>query len=342
MAYPAHGSTSWDSSLKTYINEQMPSVVLTSDDVDVTGVADCTSTVNSALASLDANRGGNVYLPNGKLYTASGFVSTIQGAALIGIEGQPGIDDTLSKGTTQVVVGDGVWGLTLGSSSATHWRGYRVSNIHFYEKNSGQALGGLRALRVCMSHFDRVAAGGFSGSGARGILLDGTGDNAQYNTFLDCRAGHCNIGYHQKAANGTRWLGGYMDGNSEGSFSIASGSLGMKLESGDTFRGMGVCLQGFDTLAEIGSNIGHEFYGLRVEVWNTAAVHVLGTGSGSRGAKIIGSGDNTLNGSVGAGVVIDSGASDTYDGMWIANVSAGNQRHVNNGTGTIILYSGQT
>lgn len=277
-----------------------------------------TAAVNSSFAGI----GTAVYFPTGKYLILTGLTATLAGVTFIG-EGQSGIS-TLGTGDTQIICGNGIWGLTLGSASSTEHRGYGVYNLNFFEQNVGQALGGIRLFRSNNSIFSNVSLGDFTVG--TGMLIDGTGDNTQYTTLDNCRFGKAAVAFHQKAANGTRIIGGYFEGGTP-----TASSKGLQLESGDTFRSLGTVVQGYDTLIEIGTNLGHEFYGLRCEAWTTQAIHVLGTGSGARSTKIFGFGDNSINGSVGSGIVIDAGAQDTMIGIEFIACSP---RVTDNGTNT--------
>jgi hypothetical protein len=303
---------------------------------DATGSVDCTAIFNTLVAKLDVNRAGTIQFSQGIYYTASGLVATGDGTTIIG-EGGHGVADNLGKGSTQIKVGNGAWGLTCGPSSAiSQFRGYHVEGLHFYELNGGLAAGGLKVRFGASNGIYRgVAAGRFTAG--EGITVDGTGSNAQYNTFDDCRTGQCLVAVHNKAANGTRWKGGYLDGSGNGGAPTLT-SIGMKLESGDSFRSHGTINQGYDTLLEVGTNSNHWIDGMRFEVFHTQAVHVLGTGSGSRGAHIYGTGTNSILGSIGTGIVIDSGASDTdVRGLSFTSVAT---KITDNGTNTLRTNSG--
>jgi len=305
---------------------------------DLTGATDTTGAFNTIKALLDSNRAGTIYFSQGKYLTTSGYVVDNQGTTLVG-EGQSGVSDTLAKGCTQILVGSGVWGLTIGSTSSSEWRGYRMENMHFYEASPGTALGGCWARRVNDSNFTNCSFGNFTKPGANTFFLDGTGDNAQYNNFINCRFGAGGtVSFRNVAANGTYFNGGCYFEALGGGGSPVAGSIALKLESGDTADVHGR-FQGYDTLVEVGPNIGHRI-DIRAEHWTTQAVHVLGTGSGSRGARIWVDGDNSISGSVGSGVVIDSGATNTIVQAHIENTSSAATRIVDNGTGTIIISDG--
>jgi hypothetical protein len=300
-------------------------------DIPNDETTDMAPMIQAAINSLDTNRAGTIVFPDqGKLYIASGLTAVKQGTALVS-DALPGTSDDLARGSLQIIVGPGIWGLTVGSPTAAHFRGYRVAGIHFFEKTAGTALGGIKIINASNGSYERVACGRFTNG--TGIFNAGGGGNqqSQYNTFTDCRVGKCAIGYRQTGANGTVWMGGLADGATNGP-NLTAGSIGFKIESGDTFRAFGTRVQGYDTLYELGPNLGHELHGVRCEIWGTQAVHVL---ANSRGAYLTGFGDNSLRGGGGMGVVIDSGASDTANGMDMRDCSGGPM--VDRGTRTRLL-----
>lgn len=275
------------------------------------GSTDDTAAWQAAHTAMDSNRGGIIFLPQGVgSYIASNIAFTKPGIAIIG-GGMCGTSDELAKGSSRIIVGDGIFGFTFGSASSSTSLGYRLQYLDFYEKNSAGALGGVKILRTSNNRIDSCMFGRFtktSGANGTGLYVDGTGDESQYNVLVDVRFGKCTHGYHQKVANGTRMIGCYFDGSTNGQAPTA-GSIGCYVESGDTFRAIGTNFQGFDTLLDLSANIGHEVVAGRFEVWTTQAVKLRG-GAGAQGTKISGQGDNSLNGTVGIGVVIDSGVLD--------------------------------
>ncbi len=295
------------------------------------GTTDDSAAIQAAIDSIDVNRGGTVYLPQGKYYIATGLTcTTVTGLHLMG-EGSPGIDHTVAKGSTQIIVGDGQWGLTLGDFSAEYWRGWRASNLQFFEKNAGMALGGLWQKSGSDSSFYSCEFGNFTAG--KGIYLDGsngsggTGHYSQYNSFVDCRVGICLTGIHCFQSGGNRFTNCYVNG---GVNSVpGTGNLGVKFELGDSNMLIGTLLSGYDTLVEIGNNLYSKMVACRVEDWRTQAVHVL---TGSRDAHIQLTGTNNIAGSLGSGVVIDSGATDTRVDSQIISISSSALRVVDNGT----------
>lgn len=262
---------------------------------------DDSAVFQAAINSLDPNRGGRINVPQGKYLLGTGLVCpTTQGLELVG-EGQTGVSDNLVSGSTRFRVANGQVGLTLGTSGATEFRGHRLSNIHFYEQNVGQAVGGIHMINVCDSTFDRVACGGFTAG--YGIFSDAVGSFGQYNTYIDCRVGRCLYGYRQIAGIGARWLGGQADGSQNGVLSPIVGSIGFWIESGDSFMALGTLAAGFETLWDLGPQIGHHLNGIRCEVWSGKAVRVR---PGARRCKISGTGDNSLIGRLGVGVSIEA------------------------------------
>ncbi len=290
------------------------------------GVTDDSAAIQAAIDAANWNatftgRSGVVWFPLGKYYCATGLTATDNathpGLTLQG-EGVAGIDNNLGSAATEIIVGNGQWGLTLGSGTSS-FRGYSVRDLGFSEKNAGLALGGLRIRGSSNGVYERCSFGRFTAG--YGIYVDGidAGTQAQYNTFYDCRVGRCLIGYHQNNANGTRWLGGYFDGNNNGGLSLLTNSIGIEVTSGDTFRSFGTVVQGFTTLASLAGR-NPELHGMRAEIWSAQAVLVTST---CIGAYVQCHGDNSLIGSGGAnglGIVIQAGATDTKIEAQIDNI----------------------
>jgi hypothetical protein len=177
-----------------------------------------------------------------------------------------------------------------------------LENLHFYEDNAGQALGGVRVLTSNNGCFTRLACGGFTAG--TGIYLEGPGgsNQSQYTMFIDCRVGRCLYGFHQVGAIGTRWIGGQADGSQNGVLSPIADSIGFWAETGDTFTAIGTLAAGYETLWDLGPQSGHSLTGIRCELWETVAVRVR---AGSKQARINGSGDNSLIGNHGTGVLVE-------------------------------------
>jgi hypothetical protein len=280
------------------------------------GVTDDSAAIQAAINATDPNRGGAIFFPQGKYYIATGLTITNPGVALIG-EGQGGVSDELANGSTRIIVGNGIWGLTCGSTTSSSFLGVRIEYLEFCEQNTGQALGGVRIYRMSNNTFVGGSVGRFTAG--TGFLVDGTGGQSQYNVFINWRFGKCATGYQQKAANGTRQIACYYEGSTNGQTPTA-GSTGCLVTSGDTFRAIGCVFQGFDTLVDLSANEGHELVSARFEVWTTQAV-ILRGGAGAQGARITGEGDNTLMGSVGTGIVLSSGVIDPMIDVYLIGVA---------------------
>lgn len=277
---------------------------------------DDSAAIQAAIDACDANRGGTVLFPQGRYKIVTGLIVTKPGTQLIG-EGGRGVSSDLANGSTRIIVGNGIWGVTIGSSSSSIFLGSSIRDLMFCEENAGQALGGVKLLRTSNCYFEGLQVGAFTAG--TGFLADGTGDQTQYNTFVDCRFGKCAKGYEQKAANGTVMLSCYFDGSTNGLTPTAS-TTGCLITSGDTFRAIGTRFQGYDTLLDLSANIGHHVEAARFEVFTTQAV-ILRGGAGAQGAKITGQADNSLNGSIGTGVVLSSGVIDPDIDLHIVNVA---------------------
>lgn len=295
------------------------------------GVTDSSAAIQAADTACQVHAfftglGGTIAYPEGKYYVATGITSTHAGTRHLGL-GTSGISDDLSTGSVQIIAGDGQWGLTVGTDGVSDFRGFNVKGLHLFEKNAGQALGGLRILSSSNGLYEGVGVGEFTAG--KGVLLDGHDGStqAQYNTFIDCRFGKSLVGMENKFANGTRLIGCYFEGSHNGQTPTAS-TVGLKLTSGDTFRSFGTVFQGFDTLVSVAGVYNPEFYGARFEVWTTAAVSVA---SGCTKGKFYGDGDNSLASNSGIGAVIASGAADIEMGVTFRNVKT---LYSDNGTRT--------
>lgn len=290
------------------------------------GTTDDSAAIQAAIDDVGPTYGRTIYIPKGVYYLGTGLVATNAQIQFVG-QGHPGVSSEFSLAVTDFKVGDGQIGLTLNDSSL---QGFRVENVGFYEKNAGQALGGLYVKDSADGTFISVSAGRFTAG--FGIKVQGTGGAiAQYNTFIDCRVGRCLYGYYE--ANGviaTRWIGGQADGGHNGTETPLANSIGFYINGGDSFRSNGTLAAGYDTLFYLNANTGHRVSDCRCEYWTTQAVIFK---AGATKGHVSGSGDNSLIGFLGAGVVIEAGCEDIEDLMQIENVATA-AKHIDLGTRT--------
>lgn len=278
------------------------------------GTTDDSAAIQAAINAVNSSWGGTVYLPQGTYYCATGLTATIPGTMLVG-DGIPAVSSEYGAGTTQILVGNSQWGITLGSASSTTFKGFATSGIMFLEKNAGQATGGVRLLRGSDSFFDHMACGQFTAG--TGMLIDGTGDVNQYTQLNDCRFGKCTTGLSLVTVNGLRLMGCNFDGNTNGTagFPITSGTKGLVADATcDTLRAVGTVFQGYDELVNL-QGFYHRMVGCRFEIYRTVAVRV---GATALGISVVSSTANNfiekgLNGgtNIGTVAIVTSGAVDT-------------------------------
>lgn len=360
--------------------------------------------INAAINTTFAGIGCTVFFPTGKYYVATGLTNTASGVTFMG-EGISGIGSTISDGDTQILVGNGQWGLTVGTPGSTQFRGYRVEHLHFFEKNAGQAIGGLHLVNAADSYLEDLNFGSFtnsvattftgtpgavstlgtltlasttgwptSGSGriatsgsatlraftytgvsgstltgclyrgnttdtvaasavvtadvGVGLLQDsGPSGNAQYSTLMNCKFGDCMFGHINRNCNGTRTIACLYQGTNGPA--PRAGSMGVLIETGDTFRSIGCVYQGYDTLQHFNkANNNHQVLGARWEVWGVVAVRLNG-GDGTVSCEIHGNGDNSLLHPGGdTGIII---ASDVVNAWVRATLSSTATTFVDNG-----------
>jgi len=177
----------------TSVNGQTGVVVLTSPEVQAqgpvfnvkdpaygaigNGIADDSVAIQAALNAVPL-RGGTVYFPDGQYYIGTGLTLATAGTVLQG-EGNSGQDFSLAPGTVEIIVGDGIWGLTVGSPSTGNFRGCGINQIQFYEKNTGKALGGVRAYRTGNGRYQNFSIGQF----AQSVATTFTGGTAALSTL---------------------------------------------------------------------------------------------------------------------------------------------------------------
>lgn len=299
--YLSDGSTWW--MVPRSMHGQMGWFNVVDYGADKTGAVSCSSVLATIIGLLDVNRAGTIYFPQGIYLLSTAVTCNVPGTTFIG-EAQSGISSDLAKGSTQIRVGSAIWGLSLGSTTTTEYRGYRLENLNFYEATAGTATGLVRVFRESGCRFVNCNFGACTAGW--GLLCDGTGGETSYNVIDGCKFGTCTTGYEQKAANGTRMVNCYFDGHTNTSGVTADGRVGCKVTSGDTFRAIGTIFQGYDTLVDLSANVGHVIDECRFEIFATQAV-ILRGGAGAHGARVRGSIANSINGGVGIGVSIESG-----------------------------------
>jgi hypothetical protein len=236
--------------------------------VEVFGAKGDGSTDDSAAiqAALDAigSAGGAVTF-QGKTYKiTTGLSTSTANISLVG-KGNVGQDGTLGAGSTIIEVSGAIVGFTFNSAaSSTIFRGPLLRDIHF--KGSATGTGGILLKRTNNWLLENVAVSGFTAG--YGVKSDGTGSVNQYGTLIEPKLHNCLIGYHGLLSNGIVFIGGYLDGNSNGG-SVASGTTGIMQESGDTLGLIGVRIQFYATGIDLQSGLAHEVQNSRMEGFTT-------------------------------------------------------------------------
>lgn len=273
----------------------------------------------AAIAALDPNRGGTINFNQGIYYFGTATTCGILGVCIQG-ESNPGngTQTGTGKGCTQFVAADGITWLTFNpGAGVSQWtRGPVLKNFHLYPETGATTGNGILAQVITGGIVEDVMCTDFVGG--YGFKLDGqgSGGNSQYWDFRGMFGmGGCDTGLHLKAANGCRLFGGYFEAGlvSGGTVTPHAGSVGIYVESGDTFRSYGTVLSGWETAIHVASPAAnHEFYGPRFEYCNTGI-----RTSGRRTHVYGGAFGNNLLGGVGAkaasiAVQLDSGATNCY------------------------------
>ncbi len=230
------------------------------------GVTDDSAAFQAMLDAVPAYYATRVVLTKRSYYLGSNVTTTKPG---LSIEGQvaTGQDTLVGVAGTRLLCGSGVIGLTFGSTASQIFNGPTIHNLAFVAQAG--AVGGLRLLRTNNALFKRVIATGFSAAGAFGFRSDGDVGKNQYNTMIACGAHNCRTGLDLIRDNGMTLLGGYFDGNSNGSGTPAlnppgTGSIAIKVRIGDTLRAIGVHVQFYDTAYDLEGE-GHHIDAPRIE-----------------------------------------------------------------------------
>lgn len=251
--------------------------------------------------------GGDAHLGAGRYALTSGVVSNVQGVNFSG-EGQPGICSQLAKGATQLVVSDGVTGLSFGAGQTHQTLGYGLRRLHIYAAGPQGNGVGVKITNAEQNILEDLTVSDFVNGTA--VLIDGlgSGGNAQYTDARNLNIGYSLIGLHLTGvANGFRLAGGYFSGYPN-SLTIRMGT-GILVEDTDTFDLNGTRLQGWNTAVNIRDSNSHRVYG-RFEACNTA----IRIGGNAYGVKI---GGNFCH--CGVGVYVEAGAKHIrFEPDWLA------------------------
>ncbi len=323
-----------------YIEAGITSAATVFNVKDYGAVGDATTddsgAIQDALDAVNANQGGDVFFPIGRYLLSSGISTVIQGTRLIG-QGHPGTGLGQAKGSTQIIVANGITGITFnpGATPTHQTRGYSMENLHVIAA-SGATTGNGVLVQDCERFIARdVTVSDFVGG--YGLRLDGmvSGGSAQYAELLNFSAGDCLTGLHTQNAgpNGLTMFGGYFAGQGT---DPRNGSRAIHLQKGDTCRMFGVKVQGYETALDFDATVAtdpaaHEIYGLRVEFCN------IGVNFSTNARRITVFGgvfDNSLlsGGGSNIGVQIASGAEDI---TLVRPIYAGVTQHlVDSGTRT--------
>lgn len=225
------------------------------------GVTDASDAINEALEGLDLNRGGDLFVPQGRYRLASSLLMSRQGSVFVG-EGKPGTHKLQALGSTRLLPDEGVTAIVAGTGSHATI-GFGFENLHVVGQGSGAGIVVRNAERTTVKN---VTCSDFT-SGA-GFQIDGQSGNAQYAHFDNYSGGDCLYGLHLTglAPNGLRLFGGYFQG---AGVTPRPGSIGIYVEKGDTARLFAPVIQGYETGIHIASSAaGHEIHGLRSEYNN--------------------------------------------------------------------------
>lgn len=207
------------------------------------GIDDDTEAIQSALSS--ASPGDMVYFPSGTYKITNGLSSSVPNIELRG-EGGLGQHTAVGTGSTVIDCRGTIVGFTFNSAaSSTLFQGPVIRNMTFNGSSSG--VGGILVKRANNWIIESVSVTGFTTG--HGIKSDGTGGVSQYPQLVNPNVSNCLIGIDQVLTNGLRVFGGMIDANSN-SGSIAYGTTGVRVQSGDSLRCIGLVVQyaetGFD------------------------------------------------------------------------------------------------
>jgi hypothetical protein len=204
--------------------------------------------INNVLTSLTG--GGEVVLKDGTYSLTSPIKITNSGVTLRGS----------SKGAT-ILDPVGVNGLEVGVTGSDIWH-VKISDLYFYGSTDSTAI-------ILRNPQNAVVERVWIEDYPEGILLE-CDINCNYNTFYDINTLRCTIPFH---VNGTANSNGNImyRGKFVGWRTKPSGSIGIKIERGDTFRFYGVSVENYDTgVLILNPANSHQFYGSRIEGVNVA------------------------------------------------------------------------
>jgi hypothetical protein len=264
------------------------------------GTTDDTTALQAAIAALPAN-GGTLYFPQGT-YLISGtldFGSRL-GVKVVG-EGKPGQSATVATGATTIKYTGTGWAIkwAVGAASAL-FNGITIENLHV-QGNSNSA-GGIWLGNASNCLLRDVTVSDFKNATTTGTgvkIGDTTTTGAQYNTLENVSPGACDIGLDIFQANGTRVIGGHFEDVTP---TPRTGTYGIRVRTdSDTTALIGIIIQGWDTLLDLAAT-GASALGVRCEAFKTVAYNI----SGQKCSVLGGSINNSINGSVGTGIILTS------------------------------------
>lgn len=275
------------------------------------GVTDDSTAIQAAIDACDVNRGGEVHFRAEKYAIRTGLTVTKQGTVLVGC-GMPGAAG--ANGSSRIIVASGITGITFGA--AGHGTlGYGLRCLHVIAAPGATTGNGVVVQNAENFICEDVNVSGFVGGA--GLTIDGKAGNAQYAMLVNFCAGDNLRSLHLKglAPNGARMFGGYLAaGTPSGGFVTPRvGSVGVHVETGDSFRMFGTVIQGYETGLYIQTQAkGHELHGPRFEFCNIN----LRVGGSARNVSLFGGTmTNSLlrnNGAGNIGIQIDAGAADVF------------------------------
>lgn len=294
------------------------------------GVTDDSSAIQRAIDSFGVSIGGTVYFPPGTYKITAGLTSSASDIALVGA-GNVGQSATLARGTSVINVTGAIVGFTFNSAAAsTLFGGPMIRDLQFTGTSAG--LGGILIKRTNNFVLDNVSVSDFTTG--YGLKTDGTGNVCQYGQLNNFRASRNKYGIDNVLSGGLRMLGGYIDGDDNGSFAITAGSRCIRHDSGGSvLTCIGTVFQGAETLLELhGDN--HSIMGCRFEAWGAAGSAV--SIDGNRNYVFGGSFANFIQGSVGTGVTIS--ASSVQTTVIINKIQSAAVGITDNGTDSYIFH----
>lgn len=294
------------------------------------GTTDDSTAIQSAIDSLDPNRGGIVYFPEGIYRIATGLTIPYAGTWLVG-QGQPGTSADVANGSTRIISDNGITAITAnpGATPVHSTLGFGFAHLHVRAATGATSGNGILIQNSEKTIIQHVTCSGYTAGAGLQIGSGATG-NSQYAELFNYSAGDCAKGLYLigAAPNSCTLYGGYF----EGSTSPAAGSIGIFNDTGDGLRVYGTKIQGYDTGIYIDSDAaGQVLFGPRLEYCNIG----LRIGATARTVQLFGgSFNNNLLGGTGTGIQVDAGATNTV--LLPGNIEAVASRIVDNGTDTLL------